>query len=91
MLSVIGTAAIINHQFTTSDLTKSQQLAASKEVEKELTKDFKNLYTTQKSDSDKSESEGASQNTLGCNLCHIPYSKLGLPVTGKMRKCAVCK
>lgn len=57
------------------------------------------MYVTQKSDSDKSEGDAqskdptaGSQSALGCTLCHIPYSnKLGLPVTGKMKKCAVCK
>lgn len=32
-----------------------------------------------------------SQIPSGCSLCHIPYSKIALPVNGKMRKCAVCK
>lgn len=104
VLSVIGTAAIINHQFTTSEANKGQAVAlipTPKEVDKDIAKDLKNLNVNKKNgELDKSESEAALNNNnqnstnqipLGCSLCHIPYSKLALPVNGKMKKCYVCR
>lgn len=105
VLSVIGTAAIINHQFTASEAHKGQ-LVGPKEtttgtgVEGDLSKDLKQVHVSQKNGSETvaNETETATHNAnntaaspTGCSLCHIPYSKLALPVNGKMRKCSVCK
>lgn len=93
MLSVMGTAAIINHQYTIGD--KGQ-------LGNDLAKDFKGLGLRQKNnDAEKNEDETAKASSSksgsssgmpqGCTLCHMSFGKLGLPVTGKMKKCAVCK
>lgn len=106
VLSVIGTAAIINHQFTTSETNKGQAVgtkdtASGVAVDTELSKDLKQMHVSQKNggDSTANDVEAATNNVnnassttpTGCSLCHIPYSKLALPVNGKMKKCSVCK
>lgn len=109
VLSVIGTSAIINHQFTASEANKGQTGAvlpssSSKEmsaVDNDLSKDLKQMHISQKNGGDSAgndvEATATNINNLpaatpaGCSLCHIPYSKLALPVNGKMKKCAVCK
>lgn len=98
VLSAIGTAAIINSQFTMSEdpnyinRIKSQSTAMSltpRDNDRDLVKDLRHMnISTQKTI--ESDSETAALPT-GCFLCHIPHSKLILPVSGKMRKCAVCK
>lgn len=97
MLSVMGTAAIINHQYTIGDKGQSGFKDA------ELTKDFKGMGLRQKVTTDgernddeigkasSSKSGSTSGMPQGCTLCHMSFGKLGLPVTGKMKKCAVCK
>lgn len=96
----MGTAAIVNHQFTTRDISKSQTMApipTPKDVDKDLSKDFKNVNITpklgesEKADNDVAATSLNSSMPLGCSLCHITYSKLDLLMTGKMKKCAVCK
>lgn len=106
VLSVIGTAAIINHQFTASEANKiptvgSKDAAAGIGADSELTKDSKQMHLSQKNGVDlaANDVETATNNVnslpsatpTGCSLCHIPYSKLALPVNGKMKKCSVCK
>lgn len=106
MLSVIGTAAIINHQFTASEANKSQivgqkDTAASAGVDNDLSKDLKQMHVSQKNGGESAANDVeivlpnvnsvTSTTPTGCSLCHIPYSKLALPVNGKMRKCSVCK
>lgn len=60
---------------------------------RDLLKDLKQLSvgshkgTVAESESDTNNAQIPS----GCYLCHIPHSKLTLPVNGKMKKCAVCK
>lgn len=106
VLSVIGTSAIINHQFTASEANKAQSVGpkdtlAGIGADIELSKDLKQMHVSQKNggDSVAIDAETATHNVInlpaatptGCSLCHIPYSKLALPVNGKMRKCSVCK
>lgn len=106
VLSVIGTAAIINHQFTASEANKVQAVAAKDTavgiaVDSELSKDLKQMHVSQKNGIDLSANDvetatnnvnnSSSTTPTGCSLCHIPYSKLALPVNGKMKKCSVCK
>lgn len=84
----MGTAAIINHHYTISDKTKS----ALKDAELEIMHDLKGLSVqhSKQSDADKNDPETGNR-PGGCTMCHMDFSKLGLPVTGKMKKCAVCK
>lgn len=106
VLSVIGTAAIINHQFTASDANKiatvgSKDATAGVLADNELTKDSKQMHLSQKNGVDSATNDietatnsvnnSSSATPTGCSLCHIPYSKLALPVNGKMKKCSVCK
>lgn len=107
VLSVIGTAAIINHQFTTSEANKAQLVGAKEaggvgiSAENEISKDLKQMHVSQKNSGDPATNEvetatnnvnsSSSATPTGCSLCHIPYSKLALPVNGKMKKCSVCK
>lgn len=100
VLSAIGTAAVINHQFVTSEAHKSQTVAlipssTPKDTDRDVMKDMKNMtLNAQKineNDARNSDADFCSQIPTGCTLCHIPHSKLPLPVNGKMKKCAVCK
>lgn len=101
MLSVIGTAAVINHQFTTSETGKGQTVAllppsAAKDLaEKDSTKEMRQCSVNEADKLDNNsianQNNGNVQTSTGCSLCHVTYTKLSLPVNGKMRKCAVCK
>lgn len=99
VLSAIGTAAVINPQFTMSEeqnqnRNKPQSAAMSvtpRENDREVVKDLRHMSVSSQKAVD-SDSETASAHVpTGCFLCHIPHSKLILPVNGKMRKCAICK
>lgn len=88
VLSAMGTAAVINHHYTISDKTKS----ALKDAELEIMHDLKGLSVQKKhSDTDKPDLDSNKIGVKGCTMCHMSFSKLGLPVTGKMKKCAVCR
>ncbi|XP_055305715.1 C2 domain-containing protein 5 isoform X2 [Sitodiplosis mosellana] len=94
VLSAIGTAAVINTQFTMSEASKPPSaailLVTPKDTDRDLSKDLKHMnLSTQKGIN--SDSETTAQIPSGCSLCHIPHSKFTLPVNGKMKKCAVCK
>lgn len=93
VLSAIGTAAVINPQFTMSEGSKppsaSVMSPTPRDNERDIFKDVKNNNgTPAKLDNDV---DSNAQVPSGCGLCHIPHSKLILPVNGKMKKCAVCK
>lgn len=97
VLSAIGTAAIINPQFTMIEGGKSQSTTAAavpatpKDGDRDLLKDFKHMNVGPQKVIEAEPDINAAQIPTGCFLCHIPHSKLTLPVSGKMKKCAVCK
>lgn len=99
VLSVIGTAAVINHQFTTSETGKGQTVALihpsslKESAEKDIINEMKqlNVNETEKFENILNQNHSNSHTPTGCSLCHITYNKLSLPVNGKMKKCAVCK
>lgn len=84
VLSAMGTAAIINHHYTISDKTNS----ALKDVELDIMKDLKGVKKCQDVEGNDIEAGGGVK---GCTLCHMSFGKLGINVTGKMKRCAVCK
>ncbi|XP_031621264.1 C2 domain-containing protein 5 isoform X3 [Contarinia nasturtii] len=96
VLSAIGTAAVINTQFTMSETSKPASASAAilsvtpKDPDHDIAKELKhmNVGSQKGSDSD-TETVVVAQAPTGCTLCHIPSSKLNLP--GKIKKCAVCK
>lgn len=91
VLSAIGTAAVINPQFTMSEGTKPQSSVTPRDNDRDVTKELRHAsFSSQKAVDSDSETVTAHCPT-GCFLCHIPHSKLILPVHGKMKKCAVCK
>lgn len=92
VLSAIGTAAIINPQFTMSENKPPSAgilTVTSKDADRDILKDFMDDNSQRTSDSD--TDTVIAQVPTGCFLCHIPYSKLTLPVNGKMKKCSICK
>lgn len=96
VLSAIGTAAIINPQFTMSEGGKPQSAAlipatTPKDSERDLLKELKHLNVGPQKAAEFDSEATSAQIPTGCFLCHIPHSKLTLPVSGKMKKCAVCK
>lgn len=97
VLSAIGTAAIINPQFTMIEGGKSQSTTTAsvsvtpKDGDRDLLKDFKHMNVGPQKVIEAESDINATQIPTGCFLCHIPHSKLVLPVSGKMKKCAVCK
>lgn len=97
VLSAIGTAAIINPQFTMIEGGKSQSTTAAavpatpKDGDRDLLKDLKHMNVGPQKVIEAEPDINAAQIPTGCFLCHIPHSKLTLPVSGKMKKCAVCK
>lgn len=58
---------------------------------RELLKDLKQMSVGAQKVADGDSDTKNAQQPSGCYLCHIPHSKLTLPVNGKMRKCAICK
>lgn len=90
VLSVIGTAAIINPQFTMIEVSKTQTMTPK---ENDLPREMRNMsfYPTKLCDSDRNGDNNMPNIPSGCSLCHIPHNKIGLPVSGKMKKCAICK
>lgn len=95
VLSAIGTAAKINPQFTMIEVSKTQTVGTSTMTPKEndLPRDMRNLSfcPPKLCDSDRNGDNEISSIPSGCALCHIPHNKIGLPVSGKMKKCAICK
>lgn len=91
VLSAIGTAALINQQFTMSEGTRNAAITPRDPENRDFLKDVRQMSIgSQKVGDNESDTKNAHTPT-GCYLCHIPHSKLTLPVNGKMRKCAVCK
>lgn len=80
----MGTAAVINHQYTISDKINS----ALKDNELDIMKDLKGLKKRPEHEGNDTEVSGGVK---GCTLCHMSFGKLGINVTGKMKRCAVCK
>lgn len=93
VLSAIGTAAIINPQFTMIEMSKTQAMATMTPKENDLPREMKNLSfcPTKLNDSDRNGDNEMSSIPSGCTLCHIPHNKIGLTISGKMKKCAICK
>lgn len=94
VLSAIGTAALINQQFTMSSVegSRNASITPRDHDNRDILKDFKQMNSQKPAvDNDNdTETNNAAQIPSGCHLCHIPHSKLTLPVNGKMKKCAVC-
>lgn len=84
VLSAIGTAAVINTQFTMYETNKP-------DTDRENSKDSKRMSFCSQKGFDSDTETVIGQVPTGCSLCHIPHSKFTLPVNGKMKKCAVCK
>lgn len=92
VLSAIGTAALINQQFTMSEGSRNASITPRDHDNRDVLKDFKQTSIgSQKVIVDSDTETNNAQIPSGCYLCHIPHSKLTLPVNGKMKKCAVCK
>lgn len=94
VLSAIGTAAIINPQFTMSEANKVTTVPVTSR-DNDMVKDVRNMnmgpQNVIEADKNGDNDGNAVQIPIGCSLCHIPQNKIGLPVNGKMKKCAVCK
>lgn len=91
VLSAIGTAALINQQFTMSEGSRNAAATPRDHDNREFSKDSKQMNIGPQKDADGDADTKNAQQPTGCYLCHIPHSKLTLPVSGKMRKCSVCK
>lgn len=92
VLSAIGTAALINQQFTMSEGSRNASITPRDHDNRDLLKDLKQMSIgSQKVTVDSDSDTNSAQIPSGCHLCHIPHSRLTLPVNGKMKKCAVCK
>lgn len=93
VLSAIGTAAVINTQFTMSEASKPPSAAilsgTPKDMDRDLLRDLKHMNISSQKGFESDSETGHIPS--GCSLCHIPHSKFTLPVNGKMKKCAVCK
>lgn len=92
VLSAIGTAALINQQFTMSEGSRNASITPRDHDNRDLLKDLRQMSIgSQKVTIDSDSDISSAQIPSGCNLCHIPHSRLTLPVNGKMKKCAICK
>lgn len=95
VLSAIGTAAIINPQFTMSEANKAQSMAPILITPKDndLLRDMRglNVGAQKPNETDGDNEVFNTKLPTGCSLCHIPHNKIGLPVSGKMKKCSICK
>lgn len=95
VLSAIGTAAIINPQFTMCEASSKQYMPqiSIQSKDGDLSRDMRSMHLSGQQklyESDKNGDNDA-QMPSGCSLCHIPPNKIVLPVNGKMKKCSVCK
>lgn len=92
VLSAIGTAAVINAQFTMSEGTNKQSTGLTpRGSDRDIMKDLKQMNIGSQKTIDSDSETIVPHVPSGCSLCHIPHSKLTLPVNGKMQKCAICK
>lgn len=74
-----------------SEGSKAQSSATPRDNDRDVAKDIRHMSISSQKGVDSDPETVTAQVPTGCFLCHIPHSKLILPVNGKMKKCSVCK